>query len=154
MTRSLLISALTPVHAVLCATIHSESFVAAERWSDEAFSSLLSTPGISGWMAVTPSGPAGFMLVRLCLDDAEILTLAVLPAFRRQSLGAALIGHAAASMAALGASAMFLEVSVDNEAALALYRKQGYVSCGLRRRYYHDGSDASVLRQDLRSATQ
>ena len=41
---------------------------------------------------------------------------------------------------------MFLEVATGNAAALALYRREGFVEVGRRRRYYADRSDALVLR--------
>jgi ribosomal-protein-alanine N-acetyltransferase len=45
---------------------------------------------------------------------------------------------------------MFLEVATGNAAALALYRREGFVEVGRRRRYYADASDALVLRVNLR----
>jgi ribosomal-protein-alanine N-acetyltransferase len=44
---------------------------------------------------------------------------------------------------------MFLEVAAANDAALALYRREGCVEVGRRLRYYADASDALVLRADL-----
>ena len=48
-----------------------------------------------------------------------------------------------------GGRAMFLEVATGNAAALALYRREGFVEVGRRRRYYADASDALVLRVNL-----
>jgi ribosomal-protein-alanine N-acetyltransferase len=61
-----------------------------------------------------------------------------------------LLAGAMAQAASLGATAMFLEVSERNEAARALYAAAGFVPAGRRRRYYADGTDALVLRRDLR----
>lgn len=146
--------ALSPIHASLCAVMHEESFSPEERWRDDAFISLLQTPGIYGWLAITGTEPAGFMLARLCLDEAEILTLAVRPSQQRNGIGQRLVRHAGVSLRDKGAEAIFLEVSIRNIAALSLYRRSGYISCGMRRRYYPDGSDALVLRQDLRKEIQ
>jgi ribosomal-protein-alanine N-acetyltransferase len=44
---------------------------------------------------------------------------------------------------------MFLEVATGNTAALALYRREGFVEVGRRCRYYADSSDALVLRVRL-----
>ena len=58
--------------------------------------------------------------------DSELLTVAVMPEFRRKGVGASLV--TAVSVAALvrGAATMHLEVAVDNDAARALYAKLGY----------------------------
>lgn len=154
MSNRLSLVALGPSHASLCAIIHSESFPPEEQWGNDAFSSLLQSPGILGWMVVRESEPAGLVLARLCLDEAEILTLAVRPCQQRNGIGRLLVRHAAVSLRDKGAEAIFLEVSVQNAAALSLYRQSGYISCGTRRHYYSDGSDALVLRQDLRKEIQ
>ncbi|TCZ55290.1 GNAT family N-acetyltransferase [Roseicella aquatilis] len=109
---------------------------------------MLGMPGAFGlWRP-----EAGFVLARAAGGEAEILTLAVLPAARRQGLGAALMAAALAGAAARGAEAMFLEVAAGNAAALPLYRGLGFAEVGRRRRYYPDGADALVLRRDLRPA--
>ena len=45
-----------------------------------------------------------------------------------------------------GARAAFLEVSIGNKAARALYERAGFAPAGRRPRYYADGTDALVLR--------
>jgi ribosomal-protein-alanine N-acetyltransferase len=51
--------------------------------------------------------------------------------------------------AAMGAAAIFLEVSVANSAARAVYAQAGFKPVGRRRSYYQDRSDALVLRLDV-----
>jgi len=55
----------------------------------------------------------------------------------------------AMTAAAMGASAIFLEVSTGNRAALALYARAGFTPIGRRPGYYSDRSDALVLRLDV-----
>jgi ribosomal-protein-alanine N-acetyltransferase len=106
---------------------------------------MLGLPGSFGVLR-----PAqGFVLARTAADEAEVLTLAVLPAARRQGIGGALLAEALAGARLRGACAMFLEVSARNAAALALYAGAGFAEVGRRRRYYADGADALVLRRDL-----
>ena len=54
-----------------------------------------------------------------------------------------------ARAANLGATLMFLEVAVTNDAARALYAAHGFTEAGLRRHYYTDGTDALILRSTL-----
>ena len=45
---------------------------------------------------------------------------------------------------------MFLEVRVDNDAAITLYRSEGFTTLGRRKGYYDHGRvDAEVLRRAL-----
>ena len=105
----------------------------------------LAQPGVFGF--VDPHG--GMVLGRVAADEAEILTLAVAPPARRQGRGRALLEAAFAEMAARAAAKVFLEVSTANTGARALYAAVGFTEVGRRRRYYHDGADALLMRRDL-----
>lgn len=127
------------------AALHAAAFPPGEQWDAEAIRVLLGLPG--GFGLLRPG--AGFVLARVAADEAEILTLAVVPAARRQGHGGALLAGAMAAAAARGAAAMFLEVAEPNAAARALYAAAGFTEAGRRRRYYPDGADALVLRTAL-----
>ncbi|MDR6183638.1 GNAT family N-acetyltransferase [Asaia bogorensis] len=139
-------------HGELCAALHRDAFPEPEQWTAEAFTGLLSMPGVAGWVYTDHSGPTGLLLVRHCMDEAEILTVAVLPAFRRKGVASALIEGSLTFLAGQGVTSLFLEVSVNNSPASALYLALGFEDCGIRRSYYPDGSDARVMRHDLHSA--
>ncbi len=111
------------------ATLHAEAFDTS--WPASAFADLLGQPGV-----VLEGEADGFILIRAAADEAEILTLAVRPAARRQGLGARLVRNATDRAAALGATRMFLEVAEDNAPARALYEALGFESAGRRPRYY------------------
>ena len=80
------------------------------------------------------------------LDEAEIITLGV--ARKRQGIGRALLAEGLARLRALGVVTLFLEVAVENEAAIALYAGFGFVESGRRRAYYENGGDALMMRRD------
>lgn len=143
------------VHAELLAGMHRICF--ADAWGAESMAATLSMPGSAGLVAVDggslapalrPPGPAGFVLWRAIAGEAEILTIAVLPPWRRMKLGGRLLESALCASASAGAEAMFLEAAADNIAALALYEKRGFVRVGCRKGYYA-GKDAVVMRRDL-----
>ncbi|MDE2583284.1 MAG: GNAT family N-acetyltransferase [Rhodospirillales bacterium] len=127
--------------AAAMAAIHAESFPAGEAWDGSAFAAQLAQPGVFG--RLDPQG--GLVLARIAGDEAEILTLGVVPASRRRGLGRALLAAALAEAAARGARRVFLEVAVANQPALALYAAAGFTPVGRRRGYYADGQDALVL---------
>lgn len=134
-----------PGDAEVMAAIHAASFPARDAWGAETFRQQASLPGVLALLH--PSG--GMIVARIAADEAEILTLAVIPERRRGGVGAMLLHAASRQLAALGARACFLEVSVRNEAALALYANAGFIKAGLRRDYYSDTSDALVLRLEF-----
>ncbi len=137
--------AASPAHAAVLAALHALAFGPAERWGAEAFATQLGLPGVFG--LILPN--AGLALARVAADEAEILTIGVVPAARRAGRGGALLRAAEARAAAAGARGMFLEVASDNEAARALYARAGYATVGRRPRYYPNGSDALVLARPL-----
>lgn len=129
----------------LMAAIHASAFAAADAWSRDVFSLQLALPNVFGLVCLS----GGTILVRVAADEAEILTLAVNPAVRRGGIGGGLLRKATKRAAAMGATAMFLEVSVANNPARLLYTQMGFVEAGARPNYYSDSSDALVLRLDL-----
>jgi ribosomal-protein-alanine N-acetyltransferase len=138
----------TRAHAAALAAIHAECFSAAARWDTASMAAQLGLPGT--FALLDPAG--ALVLARSAAEQAEILTLAVVPALRRQGRARSLLRAAACRAAAAGAREIFLEVAQDNGAARALYAAAGYAEVGRRRRYYPDGSDALVLRAPLSPA--
>nr|WP_306302917.1 ribosomal protein S18-alanine N-acetyltransferase [Pseudoroseomonas cervicalis] len=136
------------------AALHAAAFPPGDRWGEDALRLMLEMPGAFGLLvaAEEDAPPAGFILLRVAADESEILTLAVHPAARRQGLGLALLETAMAAALARGAARLFLEVSVANDGARALYAAAGFAEAGRRRRYYPDGSDALVLSRGLCAA--
>ena len=136
---------MTEADAPALAALHAAAFPPEARWGADALRLMLEMPGA---FALHRPG-IGFVLARVAADEAEILTLAVTPAARREGHGGALLAGAMAGALARGARAMFLEVSDRNGPARALYAAAGFAEVGRRKRYYPDGSDALVLRRAL-----
>lgn len=132
-------------HAAAMASIHRMAFPPRETWGADAIALQLALPGVFGWL--DPHG--GMILARVAADEAEVLTLAVIPKVRRQGIGTRLLDAAMRLARSRGARTAFLEVSVSNAAAVAVYSRAGFTPVGRRLRYYADGSDALVLRRPL-----
>jgi ribosomal-protein-alanine N-acetyltransferase len=90
---------------------------------------------------------AGFALIRIAADEAELLTIAVDPKWRGKRLGHALLRAAFDDLLRSPARRMFLEVSEDNGAAIKLYSREGFATISSRKGYYPkpDGSQATAL---------
>ncbi|KFI97507.1 GNAT family N-acetyltransferase [Bifidobacterium stellenboschense] len=105
-------------------------------------------PGPDGCVPGVVRGFAGYWYDG---EDAEIMDIGVGRRYQRRGLAARmltwLIGHAREQ----GARRMLLEVAVNNEPAIALYRRFGFERIGLRRRYYQpEGIDAYVMALELK----
>ena len=144
---------LRPDRALACARLHAEGFV--HSWSPEEIAQLIASTSTVGAAALDPvSGRLrGFVLSRLAADEAEILTIAVDPAYQGMGVGGALLRENLRQAANAGAKAMFLEVAMDNAPALGLYQRFAFVKVGERAGYYRqaDGMRATavVMRRSL-----
>jgi ribosomal-protein-alanine N-acetyltransferase len=140
-----------PKDAQTLAALHGRAF--DDPWPVIMIADLLDGEGMIALVWEQGETARGFVLARVVVDEAEILTLAVDPASRRAGVGAALLARAIDLAAERGAAALFLEVAVDNLAALGLYDRHGFAKVGRRRAYYThaDGHaiDALVLRRNL-----
>ncbi|YBV95817.1 ribosomal protein S18-alanine N-acetyltransferase [Phyllobacteriaceae bacterium JZ32] len=148
--------AIEPLAAADCPhlhRIHVETF--RHPWSEEDFHALIGQDTVFGFMAREegrPDSAAGFVLARLVVDEAEILTIAVPPALQRRGVGRALMDAVLRHLHRERARSLFLEVDQANVAAQALYRRLGFVKVGDRPAYYEiEGgrSAALILRRDL-----
>ncbi len=101
--------------------------------------------------AVDPPQVAGYAGISHAGTVADIMTLAVAPAYQRCGLGERLVSELLRRAAQRGAASVLLEVRADNHAALRLYERRGFERVAVRRRYYQpDDVDAYVLRLRLR----
>jgi ribosomal-protein-alanine N-acetyltransferase len=85
------------------------------------------------------------------LKKGHVVSVAVLPQHRRKGIGEALINEAIKSMQLYKAKQCFLEVRVNNMAAINLYKKLGFQVTRTLRGYYADGEDAYLMSVDFKS---
>ena len=78
-------------------------------------------------------------------DEAHIVTIATHPDYRRQRLGQLLLEQMIKRAHMGGAYDITLEVRAGNLAAQEMYKKLGFVTVGLRKRYYQDNGEDAVL---------
>ena len=142
----------TRTDADALARVHAAAFAAA--WSADDILRFAEDPGGFALIADEAGEAAAFILCRVMAGEAEVLTLAVRPTFRRRGIALALL-EAALGLAARTAQAMLLEVAADNPGALALYARAGFRTVGQRAGYYARAGaaavDAIVMRRALNS---
>ncbi len=101
----------------------------------------------------TDSGEiCGYAILRMLVDEAELLTIGVAAVRQRKGLGRAMLGEMLELVRNMCMKRIFLEVRSSNVAAIALYRNTGFCEMGVRRDYYrntHGSEDALVMAREL-----
>lgn len=87
-------------------------------------------------------GVAGMWLI---VDEAHLTTIAVRSEYRGRGFGEVILVKALDITRQLGFRVMTLEVRVSNVAAQSLYKKYGFQTVGLRRRYYTDNNEDALI---------
>ena len=83
------------------------------------------------------------------IKKGHIVSIAVLPEFRRKGIAKALISRAMEGMKLYKAKQCFLEVRVSNVPAVNLYKSLGFQITKTIHGYYADGEDAYVMSKKL-----
>lgn len=127
-----------------------------EPWGAVSLAKTLSLPGAFALLLrdTTPAGriAAGFVVIQVAADQADLLTLGVIPGLRRRGHARRLLEEGIARAARLGAKTVFLEVAEDNAAALGLYRRAGFETIGRREGYYRDEDGRRIAAVTMRRA--
>lgn len=119
----------------------------AAGWPVTAFERELTQNAMARYVVLRApeGGVAGFAGLWLMVDEAHVVTVAVLPEERRKQYGRALV-HALMTVAIEHQMALAtLEVRTSNEAARALYRAYGFYEVGTRKKYYSDNHEDAVI---------
>jgi ribosomal-protein-alanine N-acetyltransferase len=136
-----------PADAATFAVLHAQSF--RRGWGEQEFQRLLAERNVVAHRANFGRTLAGFILSSLVAGEAEILSVAIAPAYRGRGYARPLLDTHLRRMAGLGARTVFLEVGEQNAPACRLYRRAGFREVGRRQGYYDSGMTALVLRRDL-----
>ncbi|WP_336278815.1 ribosomal protein S18-alanine N-acetyltransferase [Bartonella sp. CB175] len=131
--------------------IHQCCFTPA--WEKQAFDNFLKDHSIFGYKAYLIDKPEqilGFCLYRLILDEAEIITIAVHPHYRRQRIGYLLLDSTLHHLHHKRAIKLFLEVEETNISALNLYQRFDFQKISKRLAYYQSKNsriDAIIMQK-------
>jgi ribosomal-protein-alanine N-acetyltransferase len=83
------------------------------------------------------------------VKKGHVVSIAVLPQYRRRGIAQAVISRALEGMQYYKAKQCFLEVRVTNDLAISLYKKLGFEITRTLNGYYSDGEDAYVMTKRL-----
>lgn len=143
------ITAIPAGAAVPLAALHRACFP-EDPWDAPVLERILSLSGGFGYLAWQGDTPTGFILARNLGGEVEVLSLGVLPEWRRSGIGRGLIDAVIGEAGRGGIGSIVLEVATDNAPARGLYAALGFVQVGRRPRYYRQtgaGADGLILRR-------
>ena len=140
MIRRMTLADVDGVHAIEEATF-------PRPWTREDFVKEMTQNACARYLVAEQAGEiVGFAGAWIVLDEAHVTNIAVAADCRRQGVGRAVTQALVQYAANLGVQYMTLEVRRSNEAAQQLYKQLGFVSVGVRKRYYADnGEDAYLM---------
>ncbi len=140
-----------PEDAVAIAELDAAAF--PQPWPATEMAAWLDSRHAVGYVIDRPEvAAAGLLASALYLpavDEVELIRLAVAESARRSGLASRLVEASLADLAHHGLAVCHLEVRAGNEPAIALYRRLGFESIGVRRGYYSDGEDACLYRRRI-----
>jgi ribosomal-protein-alanine N-acetyltransferase len=110
---------------------------------------FLGLPGAECLVAEAEGRIAGFLLAEHAARRAHLITIDVLEPYRRRGFGTALLRAMEATLAERGVEQIELETATDNHAAIAFWRKHGYRTVGVLKRYYSNDLDAYSMQKSL-----
>jgi len=87
----------------------------------------------------------GYIIIRIILDEAEVLRFGVKKENQGKGIGKRLLMTALDELRRRGIKKIFLEVSVDNVKAQKLYEKFEFKKVGERKDYYSPGKPAFIM---------
>ncbi|CAN5493545.1 ribosomal protein S18-alanine N-acetyltransferase [soil metagenome] len=150
-TLPVVLDTLTRADAQRCAELEAVLFPGDDPWPAEAFRHGVAENHTHYFAARADGKLVGYAGVARLGNtppfEYEVHTIGVDPAFQGHGIGRRLLG-ALLSLADADDAAVFLAVRTDNVAAIGLYESEGFVTIGLRKRYYQtSGADAYTMRR-------
>ena len=92
---------------------------------------------------------AGFCISARREESGYIVSIDVLPQFRREHVGTKLLDEIERRLGANGVREVALETATDNDSAVAFWTKHGYRNRGIKKDYYPGGRDAFAMSKIL-----
>lgn len=124
-------------------------------WSEHDYAALLTAEGVTALGVRRRSGTGawnliGFMLMRVVIGQAEVLSIAVKSSRQGRGYGRMLMEEALRRLYAVHVESCFLEVDSTNITAVRLYRSLGFEPTGERKGWGNAAGTALVMRLKLR----
>lgn len=141
------ITEMSEIHVAGIAELEKLCF--SDPWSAKSIASELANP-LSKWLvAMDGDKLCGYVGSQTVMGETDMMNIAVHPDYRRRGIAESLIQALVILLKEAGSHCLSLEVRASNEAAIALYTKQGFAQVGIRPNYYRNPREnALILRKE------
>lgn len=114
-------------------------------WSENALGEEVHNPNGRFFVCVKDDVVCGYIGAHNVLGEVYITNVAVSPDYRKQGLGALLVGFLMEHSREENADFVTLEVRRSNEPARHLYSKMGFEAVGERKNFYENPKEDAIL---------
>lgn len=118
-------------------------------WTQISIEAELTKSDCVAITAVEDGNVCGYIFASCVLEEGEIERVAVVESMRRKGIGDELMRLALEKIISKGVKTVFLEVRIDNDNAINLYKKHGFTYVGIRKKYYENTKDALIMNLKL-----
>ena len=137
--RRMTLADVDAVHAI-------EASVFADPWSRDSFEKEMTENKCARYLVAELLGQViGFAGIWIILDEGHITNIAILAPYRGRGYGRKLTSALLQYAANLLVTHITLEVRRSNLTAQELYKALGFISVGVRKRYYQDNNEDALL---------
>ena len=118
-------------------------------WSKQQWDNEFKKDGINVIGLLFSNLVVGICVFHVILDEAQINFFVVDQKYRKKGFGSYLMGYLIKQCEKLNINTLSLEVSHTNVIAEKFYNRFDFLTVGIRRNYYKDGSDALLKEKKL-----
>ena len=118
-------------------------------WSRRQWADELKKEGTKVYGIFFSNLVVGLCVFQIVLDEGQIIYFSVDEKFRRNGFGTYLMKHIEKQCEELKLKKLLLEVSKTNSIAEEFYSKFNFLTVGIRKNYYKDGTDAVLKEKNL-----
>ena len=118
-----------------------------KKWAKKDFYSFISNQ--DNIFILSHPKPVGYIKARAAKDEIEIISIIIDKKFRKVGIGKSLLNKLLNIAVKKKINNIFLEVSVENQIAISLYKKFNFIKIGKRKNYYFQNGryiDADIMK--------
>ena len=121
-----------------------------QPWSESSIASYAEKGNTVFIVARREGTVVGYIAVLCILDEGNLVSIAVHDDYREMGIATELLDIASEMAMDRGVTSIHLEVREQNEKAIRLYEKEGFMQIGRRKSFYRNPEEDAILyREDL-----
>lgn len=134
---------MTPEDVPFISKLEEQTF--SMPWSADSFLEMISKEDARYYVAERDGQLLGGCGVLMIAGEGNITNVVIAPEARNQGIGTAMLQHLMQEGEREGLTAYTLEVRVSNAAAIHVYEKLGFVSAGIRPKFYEKPTEDAMI---------